>query len=46
MIFGIPIPVNSNGTLFMLRDLSYLDTAYIGDNHKWLVFGFTTNRDK
>lgn len=45
-IFGIPIPVNRNGTLFKFGDLSYLDTAYADKNHRWIVLGFTTNWDK
>ena len=40
MAFGIPIPVNRNGSLFRFRDTGYMDLAYGRNNHRWVLLGF------
>jgi len=42
MVFGIPIPVNRNGSLFRFRDTGYMDLAYRRENHRWVLLGFTS----
>ena len=42
MAFGMPIPVNRNGSLFRFRDTGYMDLAYDRRIHRWVLLGFTS----